>query len=210
MFLHRSEAPFAEGESRIAYHGQLAQSKEELAFKTSAAVFKSLKHLGAPLHDRSQYLKQMEVSSVAHFLAVEYNKVRPKHCAPVHFLPVRVVEEKDDTNEALGERRFCVEPPLPSNDFVKFSSNTGFWDEDYLDESLLRFTMFTHTQTHGYLMIADLQGCKVENEYYLTDPVVLCEDVRRFGRTNLGEKFMEKVVASTKGHMHERGWKLAP
>lgn len=61
------------------------------------------------------------------------------------------------------------------SEFTKYSNNTDYWDADVLDESLLRFTKFSHDVTHGYLMITHLKGVKKNNMYYLTDPVILCK-----------------------------------
>lgn len=210
MFMRRATNPFAQGEIRIAFHGRLATNIVELSESKSSMVMKSFKHIGKGIHDREQYLKQMEVSNIAHFLAEEYNKSseKPSHCAQVTFLPVCVVEEESSTRESLGERRFCVEPPLPSGKFEKYSNNTGYWDEDALDESLLRFSAWTYKATGGYLMITDLQGvkCSSKNKYYLTDPVILCKDIIRFGNTNLGEKFLKKCIDATHSYLAERGW----
>ena len=124
-------------------------------------------------------------------------------------LPVVVVEEEDAKNESSGDRRFCAEPHLPKGgtEFVKYSNNTGYWDEDVIDETLLRFTKFTYDITHGYLLVSDLQGVRKGNQYYLTDPVILCKDILRFGNTNLGEKFVKKCIESTNAHLeeHKRG-----
>lgn len=211
MFMRRASEPFAEGEIRIAYHGQLARQKKGLEDPDkSSFVLKSFKHHGEGVNDRSQYLKQIEVSSIAYFLAQEYNKSsdRPSRCAKIGVLKACVVEEEDELNERHGSRRFCVEEPLPEETpFVKFSNNTGHWDEDHLDETLLRFTDFTYKATAGYLMVTDLQGVKKRNgDYVLTDPVILCTDVLRFGNTNLGGDFMKKCISSTRALLAEHGW----
>jgi hypothetical protein len=209
MFTRRAKDPFAEGETRIAYHGQLSRKKEDLADSTrSAVVMKSFKHIGTGLNAREQYLKQMEVSTIAHFLARAFNQSsdRPPHCSLIRVLEVCVVEEEDEDNEKLGNRRFCAEDPLPDGNFEKFSNSTGHWDEDLLDEWLLRFSDFTYQATKGYLMVTDLQGVQNGAEFYLTDPVILCKDILRFGNTNLGEKFMLKCINSTRAYMEEKSW----
>jgi len=210
MFMRRAADPFAEGEIRIAYHAQLNRKKHDLGdANKSAMVMKAFKHIGKGPNDRDQYLKQMEVSNIAKFLADEYNKssLCPAHCAHIRVLQVCVVEEEDETNEKAGARRFCAEEPLPTDGsvFIKFSNNTGHWEEDHLDESLLRFADFTYQITNKYLMVTDLQGDNKGNQFHLTDPVILCKDILRFGNTNLGEKFMEKCIDSTRELMKENG-----
>lgn len=46
----------------------------------------------------------------------------------------------------------------------------------------------------------------MDNSFHLTDPVVLCKDILRFGNNNLGQLFMTKCMESTKAHLEERGW----
>jgi hypothetical protein len=211
MFMRRASDPFAEGEIRIAYHSQLARRKNGLGDnEKSAMVMKSFKHVGKGLNNRAQYLKQMEVSTIADFLASEYNEsiFRPSHCGRIRVLKVVVVEQEDEKSAKNGNRRFCAEECLPADGtvFTKFRDNTGHWNEDHLDESLLRFTNYTYKISQGYLMVADLQGIRKGQEFILTDPVILCKYVLRFGNTNLGETFMQKCVDATQAYTKENGW----
>jgi Alpha-kinase family len=210
MVLRRSAAPFAEGSLRIAYHGQLARTEEELLLPKSNVVMKAFKHIGKDLNALKQYLGQMELSNIANFLANEYNKNRRLSCGNVYVLKSCVVEEQEDINEGVGSRRFCAEVPLPSGStsFTKYCNNTGHWNIDEMHETLLRFTMFTYWATHEYLMVSDLQGVQVGNDFYLTDPVILSTDFLRFGHTNLGETYLKKCVNATKHHLSENGWNL--
>jgi len=156
MLMRRASSPFAEGEVRQAYHGQPAKEDKDLIKDGHSMVMKLFKHLGKGVNDRDQYLKQMEVSAIAHFFAIEYNKSssKPSCCFGIKVLPVIVVEEVDEKNESTGNRRFCTEHHLPTGGsaFAKYSNNTGYWDEDTLDETLLRFTKFTHDTTDGYII----------------------------------------------------------
>ena len=171
-------------------------------------VMKAFKHVGEGVNDRDKYLKQMEVSAIAHFLANQYNAAKPSNCKNVHVLPVLVIGEEDAKNEHSGNRRFCAEAPLPSGGtgFVKYSNNTGYWDGDNLDETLLRFSKYTYEVNHGYIMVTDLQGVQKGDQFYLTDPVTLCKDILHFGSTNLGGKFINKCIEATVGHLKENGW----
>ena len=124
VYIRRVVNPFAQGESRIAYYGQLAREVHELS--KNVVVCKSFKHNGDGIHDRDRYLKQMEVSNVSHYLAKEYNKAKKNNCAEIHIIPVCVVEEESASSERNGERRFCAEALLPQGTFQKFSNNTGY------------------------------------------------------------------------------------
>jgi hypothetical protein len=96
MFVRPFSSPFAEGEIRLAYHGRLARKQEALDTGKSAVVMKTFKCIGKGVNGRDQYFKQMEVSTSAHFLATEFNKLAasPPHCGAVHVLQARVVEEE--------------------------------------------------------------------------------------------------------------------
>ena len=65
-----------------------------------------------------------------------------------------------------------------------------------MDESLARFSRYTFEVTGGYMMVVDLQGALTEDGFVLTDPVVLCLDVRRFGKSNLGKVAMLRCNAA--------------
>ena len=79
-------------------------------------VLKIYNHVGKGVNSRKQYFKQMEVSTIACFLAKKYNEEEaPCHCTQIKFLPVMVVEEEDSSMEETGSRRFCVEEHLPEN-----------------------------------------------------------------------------------------------
>ena len=73
--------------------------------------------------------------------------------------------------------------------------------QERLDEWLLRFALWTYEVTGGYLMVTDLQGVLTAEGYTLTDPVVLCTDLTRFGSTNLGAEMMARCRASTEAHL---------
>lgn len=201
MFMLRAKHPFAQGELRLAYYAKLGTNESSLSSPDGKGD-KVLKSFKKESSDRKDYLSQMEVSTIAHFLAEEYNKKsRPSHCPEVKFLTVNVVE-------AEGESRYCAEDQLPgaATSFTKYSNNTGYWNEDEINQSLLLFTRFTYETTRGYLMVTDLQGVRDGNSYILTDPAILCKDKTRFGGTNLGTEFIDKCMKATDAMLEEYGW----
>ena len=60
--------------------------------------------------------------------------------------------------------------------------------------NLLLCCRWTYEATGGYMMVADLQGVLAAEGYVLTDPVILCEDVCRFGSTNMGPDAMRRML----------------
>ena len=142
MVICLAASPFAEGEVSLVYHAQMASTKDKLMLNPPL-VLKIYNHAKKCVNSRKQYFKQMEVSIIACFLTNKYNEEEaPCHCAQIMFLPVMVVEEEDSSMEEPGSCQFCAEEHLTENgtEFAKYSNNTGHWDEDLLDKSLLSFT----------------------------------------------------------------------
>ncbi|CAB9499688.1 protein kinase vwkA [Seminavis robusta] len=204
VLMRRAKDPFAQGEMRLAYYGKLGMDEASLMSTKGDKILKTFKKTGKSSSERKRYLAQMEVSNIAHFLAEEYNKThRPDHCPKIRFLSVYVVEESE-----TGTERYCAEDQLPgaATSFTKYSNNTGYWNEDEINQSLLLFTRFTHEKTGGYLMVTDLQGVRQGDEFILTDPAILCKDKTRFGETNLGHVIIEKCMKATEAMLEEYGW----
>ena len=207
MHMKRSEHPFGQGASRVAYEAQLSKNTKSLSLPCSKVVAKAFVHVGGGRNKRIHYIKEIEVSAVAEFLATLYNEsdCRPSHCARIEYLKARVVEDANASAEEEDDSpRYVVEPLLPEGEFTKFNNNAGIWSE--VDESLLRFSIFTHFITNGHIMVADLQGVRDRKVFHLTDPVILCRDILRFGESNLGGHFMQKCLDAAKALMEENGW----
>jgi hypothetical protein len=193
--------PFAQGSCRLAYRGQV-----QAGGTTREMVFKEFKHEGRGVHDRVQYRGQIEVSTVAAFLAGMYNRSRARLPGdlPIEFLSAHIAEvgggSGPGSNCSGPKRTYCMEATLPAAeggtaDFTKWSNNTGYWAHDRSTpecKTLARFSRYTYAVTHGQIMVVDLQGVLAaagggkKRRFVLTDPVVLCKDLSRFGHTNLG------------------------
>jgi tetratricopeptide (TPR) repeat protein len=192
--------PFAGGACRLVYHGQV-----QAGGNTKAMVFKEFKQEGAGVHDA--FNNQVEVSTVAAFLAGIYNHSRARFAGdlPIEFLSARMVEVQQ--GEGRGKRRYCMEAKLPGGQYTKWSNNTGFWNHTSTTEeckTLARFSRYTYAVTHGHIMVVDLQGVLAaadggkERRFVLTDPVILCKDLGRFGNTNMGPGFFKRCLDSAK------------
>jgi len=132
-------------------------------------------------------MQGIEESSLAEFLADQYNHHRKRGLKSIRYLPAYVLEIQQEPCEY-----FFGEEELPNHcSFTKWANNAGDWDIKALDESLLRFVKYTYDATGGYLMVSDLQGVDNGHEFVLTDPVVLCKDISKFQPTNLGEEAMK-------------------
>ncbi|CAM9749247.1 unnamed protein product [Heterosigma akashiwo] len=185
--------PFAKGAIRLAYKGQLQLDKG-----VRDVILKEFQVAVAEAHSMEKYMAQIEVSSVASFLAEEYNKQKESHLKKVRVLKSTVVKAEHRV-VGKGDRLYCMEDPL-AGQFVKFCNNTGHWEESRLDLTLLNFSEFTHTVTGGYMMVVDLQGIVTDDKFLLTDPVILCMDTSRFGNTNLGVEAMVRCNNAIRAH----------
>jgi len=216
--------PFATGNLRFARHGQIvAGGASDLGtfsrsssrtvwspFKGGYAseatvwqpcVFKDFKSKDAKAHTLERYVEEMEVNSVASALAAEFNKTQHP---PANRQMRYVLSSVATVETAKGPRTYFAEPFLDGT-FTRFSYNTGYWEEDRLDPWLLRFALWTHEVTGGFMMVADLQGIVTDEGYVLTDPVILCSDLSRFGNTNLGAEMMERCKSSAEKHLADVG-----
>lgn len=185
--------PFAEGEQRLAYRGQLRRREG-----WSDCILKLFKQENSEANTQEQYLKQIETSTIAAYLATEYNRHRQEGQARIEFLQSMVVQTHCD------QKYYNLELPLPSGPFIKFSNNMGYWNPDHFDSTLAKFTIWTHLVTKGHMMVVDLQGVKTrDNTFVLTDPVILCKDITRFGATNMGEEGIQRCVLGAKVQLRE-------
>ena len=79
-----------------------------------------------------------------------------------------------------------MEPKLQNTEYKRFNANTGVITE--LRPTLEAFVHFTYEYTKGYLVVCDLQGIELTDEFLLTDPAIHCIDSLRFGNTNFGKE----------------------
>jgi len=154
--------PFAQGSVRYARWGQLNDKSAESPWR--ACVLKEFKSRDARQHSIENYLMEMEVNAVAAALALEFNKAaKPPPNRQMRYVGASVATVK----EPWCVNHYFVEEAL-TGEFTRYSYNTGYWEEATLDQWLLKFALFTHEVTKGYLMVADLQGVLTEDGYVLT------------------------------------------
>jgi hypothetical protein len=105
------------------------------------------KQASASVHSLDNYMRQVEVAAIAHFLANAYNQKR-RPAVKIRFLACHVVEYQ--LSGGAGARRYNAESPLPAGEFVKFCNNMGYWDLDRADRWLADFSKWdphTHKST---------------------------------------------------------------
>jgi hypothetical protein len=100
-------------------------------------------------HLLDNYLRQVEVSAIAHFFAKKYNQ-RRKPGVSIRFLESHVVElQLSGGGSSRGALRYNAESLLPEGEFVKFCNNLGNWDLDRADRWLADFCKWDLTPTHS-------------------------------------------------------------
>lgn len=188
-----AKEPFATGNLRFARYGRIQGAEGAW----TSCVFKDFKMAGPSEHTLERYLEEMEVNSVASALAAEFNqRFSPPPEQKISYVLSSVAEVT-----STGDQPFFFVEQYLEGDFTRFSFNTGFWDDARLNEWLLRFALWTYEVTDGFMMVADLQGVHTRSGFVLTDPVVLCKDLKRFGNTNLGEELMLRNKITAEKHL---------
>ena len=86
--IKKASDPFAQGEQRIAFHGERIYG-EKYSRRNESIVLKEFKHFGASRDRREDYIEIMETQAVSAFLANEFNRIAPKGSKEIQFLHVR-------------------------------------------------------------------------------------------------------------------------
>eukprot|EP00933_Yihiella_yeosuensis_P000163 TRINITY_DN100255_c0_g1_i1.p1 TRINITY_DN100255_c0_g1~~TRINITY_DN100255_c0_g1_i1.p1 ORF type:complete len:275 (+),score=48.60 TRINITY_DN100255_c0_g1_i1:61-885(+) len=117
----------------------------------------------------------------------------------------RVYLTKPEVWVSIGEdkQKSLVEPFLTS--FRKFNSNTGWADNAH--PLMQALSHFSYHHSDGACLLCDLQGEGGQDNYVLTDPVVLSKD-QKYGATDGGQRAMENFFAHHKCNQYcIQGWK---
>jgi len=183
----RAEKPFSVGAERYAYY-----ALDVTHGSNKKTVIKEYVETGRKANSIERYLETVEVSTIAYFLSTEFNLAAEQvgiH-KKVNFLEVQLLRQKSSSET----RRYTVEPMLRDAEFKRFNVNSGVITEFH--STLEAFAHFTYDYTGGYLVVYDLQGIELEDEFLLTDPAIHCMDYLRFGRTNLGMKGIKECFVA--------------
>ncbi|KAF0340284.1 kinase-like protein [Gigaspora margarita] len=173
--------PFSVGAERYAYF-----ALETNFLRSNKLVIKKYHDVKTGTIER--YLESVEIASVAYFLSTEFNKAAKRVGAnkKVTFIDVKVLYDKADNTY------YSLEKYVSNSEFKRFNVNSGLITEFH--SILEAFAHFTYEYTEGYLVVYDLQGVDLNNEFLLTDPAIHCVDLLRFGITNLGMSGIQKCI----------------
>jgi len=158
----------------------------------------------------------LEIQTVASKLATEFNdRLKLSSKDPdikVQFHVAKVVQfETEDgviPRYMAYESRFRGSSPImvKYTNSLDFVLNPGSTDEATRTrvDVVVAFSHFTHSITHGYLLVCDLQGITTKDKMgkptlLFTDPAIHCPKHNlRFGRSNLGALGVNKFFAKHK------------
>ncbi|PKC16919.1 kinase-like protein [Rhizophagus irregularis] len=175
--------PFSAGVEKYAYFARDVKSKP-----AKEMVMKEYLKVGERNNPLEKYLEAVEVSTVAHFLSMKFNLIAErKNISKVNFLNVKLLR---CSSIDVRTRYYAIEPRLNA-EYKRFNVNTGVITK--LRDTLEAFAHFTYEYTEGYLVVCDLQGIELIDEFLLTDPAIHCIDPLRFGGTNFGEKGISEL-----------------
>ncbi|PKC62185.1 kinase-like protein [Rhizophagus irregularis] len=175
--------PFSAGAEKYAYFGLDIERNP-----AKKMVIKEYLHIGRN-DSFEKYIEAVEISTIASFLSTEFNLITERKDLPkVKFLNVKLL--RCGTID-FSTRYYTIEPKFHNIEYKRFNANTGVITE--LRPILEAFVHFTYEYTKGYLVVCDLQGIELTNEFLLTDPAIHCIDSLRFGRTNFGKEGINQL-----------------
>ncbi|RGB39928.1 kinase-like domain-containing protein [Rhizophagus diaphanus] len=175
--------PFSAGVEKYAYFALDAKSNP-----TKDMVIKEYLHIGKRNNPLEKYLEAVEIFTVAYFLSTQFNSIaEQKNIPKVNFLNVKLLRY----STFCFTRYYTIEPKLQNSEYKRFNANTGVITE--LRPILEAFVHFTYEYTKGYLVVCDLQGIELNDDFLLTDPAIHCIDALRFGGTNFGENGIKQL-----------------
>ena len=102
----------------------------------------------------------------------------------------------------LKQRELIMaEPFMEGGKFTSFNNNGGRLNGDPKYEPSNAFSHYTWVESHGDLIVVDVQGFERDGVFTLTDPALHSRDdwgARYFGDTDMGNEGMEKFFQSHK------------
>ncbi|PNH02305.1 Alpha-protein kinase vwkA [Tetrabaena socialis] len=188
-------SPFAAGSTQLAFHGRFfpdGVDKEGLD-----VVLKEFRSGSGADNTALQYEAQMEVHSVASFLAGQFNlhaeeqgleipEVRYTECDMV------CVAQPNSSPDDLD--RFLLMEPLLTGEMRKYNNSMGVVNPLDPQPHLQAFSHWSYRVTEHMLMIVDLQGFKIPSQQgssmpakiLLVDPAIHCIKEDFFYKTSIG------------------------
>lgn len=176
-----SPTSFAEGRFRRAYMGEYTKPRHKAGCK---CVVKEKKD--SYVWEQNGWDEEKKIYGKASELAGTFN-TNSGTSRPIKFTEIltgKVTACSTNTTPKVGE--WCIVEDYIPGDYQKFCNNYGYIAEG--NYSLQGFMHWSWNHTQGEIMVADLQGVRNNDNYYLTDPVLLSGTVSGgvYGNTDMG------------------------
>ena len=117
------------------------------------------------------------------------------------------VSTNDDAKKYISpDMKVAIEPYI-SGDYTKFSSNSGYENQDFT--YIPAFSHYTWMHSKGRKVVLDIQGVFKKGEFILTDPA--CQSLNQeYGNSDLGAMGLCKFVLCHKHNNICEKWKWIP
>ncbi|KAF7868630.1 hypothetical protein EAF04_005161 [Stromatinia cepivora] len=144
------------------------------------------------------YYKKLQIFRLSQTIIEAFNTANIIQGQRIILITPKVWIDSEDGSRILFE-------PLMER-FQKFNSNTGWADTDDLQSYALQaLSHFSYHVSNGHSLLCDLQGSVYPDRYELTDPVILSQESRRYGPSDLGPKAISNFF-----HWHHCGLYCKP
>jgi len=213
-------SPFAHGSNRLAFYGRriFAPAASSVTLGDDGSVESDdpaddrcaeeiHQAFSEPELDRSRYMVDLEMQSVAAKLAFDFNSMLEAPGVKVKFLMSKVARIAEGDEEP---RFYAMEKVFRGGvEMVKFTNNYKFVRSapdaamQLLVDLCTAFSHFTWEHTGKYLLVSDLQGTETKDHkgrrtLLLTDPAIHCPGMLRFGKTNLQQAGVDAFLSTHK------------
>ena len=174
---------FAEGRFRLAYKGQWIEHPSKAGQKFVLKELKD-KYTWKP----SDWDTTVKIYTKASELAKGFNEYSSTD-HPIRFtdVDIKYVINQPDPNTRPKLAQCVIVEDYIEGKYEKWCNNYGYLSPESL--SMPAFMHWSWVHTKGQLMVADLQGVRKSNSYFLTDPAILSVD-NSYGPTDRGVEGM--------------------
>ena len=180
---------FAEGRFRRAYMGTWTSPVRKMGQR---CVVKELKEYVT--WEPSDWDTTKMIQEEAQEMAKGFNAFSNTNY-PIKFTGVEVLQvlSSGDPEATLRVGESVIVEEYIEGVFKKWCNNYGFisHEAETTSKSMPAFMHWSWWNNNGQMMIADLQGVKMDNSYLLTDPVILSDSGdNQYGCTDMGVEGM--------------------
>ncbi len=171
---------FAEGRFRYAYKGEYTAPPQK---KGKKCVIKKMK--ATFTWKPTDWEETLQILETSKQLAGGFNNYSNTN-KPVKFVDAKVTQVTEaGGSTTLGLKEYVTIEDYIPGDYIKWCNNYGGFDPR--STSMPAFVHWSWAHTKGETMIADLQGVRNDDAFYLTDPCLLSgTHGGKYGCTDMG------------------------